>query len=287
MHQLNAFGTALRTWRERLSPADVGMVTGRDRRTPGLRREELAALADVSVDYVTRMEQGRARPSRSVLGSLTRALLLSKDERDHLFRLADQEPPTEDTISDYIPAGVQRLLVRLGDIAIAVFSADWTLISWSPLWGALMGVSPSRAGEHPNLIRMTFLRGDAPSGFGASPIRTVGNPQQDKADLVADLRAATGRYPRDRKLAALIDELMTSDEFADIWSRGAVARHESVRKLVSHELGDIVLDCDTMTVPGADLHVLVYTAVEGSRDAELLEFLRVTRPTSVADHTQG
>jgi transcriptional regulator with XRE-family HTH domain len=283
VNQQNTFGAALRTWRERLSPADVGMVMGRDRRTPGLRREELAALADVSVDYIVRMEQGRARPSRGVLGALTGALLLSKDERDHLFRLAGQESPTDDVISDYIPAGVQRLLLRLGDVAIAVFSADWTLVSWSPLWGALMGVSSSRRQQRPNLLRMTFLRGDQPGGFGENPIRTLGDPQHDKADLVADLRAATGRYPQDPALTALIDDLTTNGEFAGIWRRGAVARHESVRKLVSHPLGDIVLDCDTMTVPGADLRILVYTAAEGSPDAELLEFLRITRPTSVTD----
>nr|WP_274636428.1 helix-turn-helix domain-containing protein [Microbacterium bovistercoris] len=283
MRDPNPIGVALRTWRERLSPADVGMVSGPDRRTPGLRREELAALADVSVDYVVRIEQGRARPSRAVLGTLTRALLLSKQERDHLFRLTGQEPPAGDLVSDYIPAGVQRLLVRLGDVAIAVFSADWNLISWSPLWAALMGFAPSRTQPPPNLLRMTFLRHGKPGGFGEHAIRTVGDPAQDRADLVADLRSATGRYPRDPKLAALIDELLGNDEFAAIWRLGAVARHESVRKRVSHPLGDLVLDCDTITVPGADLHILVYTAAERSPDAELLEFLRVTRLESLTD----
>ncbi|MFC4244503.1 helix-turn-helix domain-containing protein [Gryllotalpicola reticulitermitis] len=287
MRDLGPLGGALRAWRERLTPADVGMITGPDRRTPGLRREELAALADVSVDYVVRLEQGRARPSRAVLGALTRALLLSKDERDHLFRLAGQEPPAADMISDYIPAGVQRLMVRLGDIAIAVFSADWTLVSWSPLWGALMGFPSARTQELPNLIRMTFRGDGVAHGFGDYPIRTVGDPAQDRADLVADLRAATGRYPHDPRLASLIDELLLNEEFAAIWKLGAVARHESVRKHVSHPLGEIVLDCDAITVPGADLHILVYTAAEGTADAQLLEFLRVTRDSSIADRNRG
>ncbi|WP_144714775.1 helix-turn-helix domain-containing protein [Curtobacterium pusillum] len=283
MSETDALGQALRTWRERLSPSSVGMVAGRDRRTPGLRREELAALADVSVDYVVRLEQGRARPSVPVLGALTRALLLSKDERDHLFRLAGHEPPTDAAISHYIPVGVQRMLVRLGDVAIAVFSADWTLISWSPLWAAVMGVPDGPEIDQTNLARMTFLPGDRPIGFGAHPIRTMGDSKQDRANLVADLRWATGKYPRDAELAALIDDLLGNTEFAQTWHSGVVARHGSIRKLVSHPLGEIILDCDTLTVPGADLNILVYTAAEGSPDAELLEFLRITRPTTIAD----
>ncbi|MCU1527345.1 MAG: helix-turn-helix protein, partial [Frondihabitans sp.] len=174
MPDRNPFGTILRAWRQRLLPGDVGMVQGRDRRTPGLRREELAALADISVDYVVRMEQGRAYPSTGVLAALTRALLLSKDERDHLYRLAGQEVPGDGLIPDYIPAGVQRMLLRLGDVAIAVFRADWTLISWSPLWAALMGVASSRSHQETNLLRMTFLKGAGPVGFGDHPIRTLG-----------------------------------------------------------------------------------------------------------------
>lgn len=283
MSEANILGQSLRTWRERLSPADVGMVYGSDRRTPGLRREELAALADVSVDYVVRMEQGRSRPSRAVLSALTRSLRLSRDERDHLFRLAGQEPPAADVISEYIPAGVQRLLVRLGDVAIAVFAADWTLLTWSPLWGALMGISSPRGKQSPNLLRMTFLGGRNAVTFGECAVRTLGDPRQDRADLVADLRAATGRYPRDSKLISLVAELQRNDEFAAVWKRGEVAQHDSIQKVVSHPLGEIVLDCDTMTVPGADLHVLVYTPAESSRDAELLDFIKATRLTTVAD----
>ena len=286
MRELASLGATLRTWRERLTPADVGMVTTALRRTPGLRREELAALADVSVDYVTRLEQGRARPSRAVLGALTRALLLSQDERDHLFRLAGHEPTGSGVISDYIPAGVQRLLTRLGDVPIAVFSADWTLITWSPLWGALMGVSSNA--EPRNLLRITFLGESGGShGFGDHTIRTLGDPLQDRDALVADLRAAAGRYPADPGLSALILDLRRNQEFAAAWNRGTVAHHEAVRKLISHPLGDITLDCDTLTVPGADLHILLYTAAEGSKDAELLRFLQVTRSSPLADRHRG
>jgi hypothetical protein len=179
------------------------------------------------------------------------------------------------------------LLARLGDIAIAVFSADWTLISWSPLWGALMGVSSPRSHPETNLLRMTFLRENEQVGFGAYRVRPFGDQVQERADLVADLRAATGRYPRDRKLSKLVDDLTGNQEFADIWKHGSVARHDSIQKIVSHPLGEILLDCDTMTVPGADLRVLIYTAAEGSHDAELLEFVRVTRLTSLADRNHA
>lgn len=249
------------------------MVSGRDRRTPGLRRGELAALADVSTDYVVRMEQGRARPSPSVLAALARALRLTGDERDHLFRLAGHEAPGDGRVSSVAPAGVQRVLARLGDVAIAVFSADWTLVAWSPLWGALMGVSPSQPPRETNLLRVAFAQGDGPGGFGAHPIRTLGDPRQDRADLVADLRAATGRHPRDPGLASLVEDLLGNEEFAATWRRGEVARHDAVQKLVAHPLGDIVLDCDTLFVPGADLNVLIYTAAEGTPAAELLELL--------------
>src|SRR4051812_4527878 len=110
-------GTLLRAWRDRLSPADVGLRTGSSRRASGLRREELASLAGLSVDYVVRLEQGRARrPSAQVAAALARALQLSDAERDHLFVLADLLPPSPRDVPAHIPQGVQRLVARLGEV---------------------------------------------------------------------------------------------------------------------------------------------------------------------------
>src|SRR5690242_21788604 len=112
-----ALGTTIRAWRDRLTPADVGLPAGRARRAAGLRREELADLAGVSVDYIVRLEQGRATtPSASVVASLARALQLSTAERDHLYRLAHLVPPVDGTIPDHLPPGMQRVPARLGDM---------------------------------------------------------------------------------------------------------------------------------------------------------------------------
>ncbi|MER7805073.1 helix-turn-helix domain-containing protein [Streptomyces parvulus] len=280
-------GSALRAWRQRLSPADVGMVNTHSRRTPGLRREEIAALAGLSVDYIVRLEQGRARPSTQVIDALARSLTLSLEERDHFYSLAGHKPPTPDTVSTFIPPGVQRLLARLSDQALAVFTADWTLITWTPLWAALMGDPSGRAANDMNLLRMIFRREDTNASFGNYPAYVLSETRQYRADLVADLRAAVGRYPHDPELAALVSDLQAqSPEFTELWERGTVARHDSTRKVVHNPVGDITVDCDTLTIPGADLRILTYTAAEGSQDAELLDFLRVTRPTSIKDHTR-
>ncbi|MGN5377283.1 helix-turn-helix domain-containing protein [Streptomyces lasalocidi] len=130
----------IRTWRERLPPSAAGLPVARGRRAAGLRREELADLAGVSVDYVVRLEQGRATtPSVSVAASLARALQLSTAERDHLYRLARLAPPVNGAISDHLPPGVQRVLARLGDVAVAVFAADWQLVWCNRGWAALLG----------------------------------------------------------------------------------------------------------------------------------------------------
>lgn len=118
-------GALLRSWRDRLSPVDVGLRVNDARRTTGLRREELAALAGLSVDYVVRLEQGRARrPSSQVAASLARALQLSDVERDHLFVVAGLLPPSPTEVPTHIPPSVQRLVARLGEIPLAVFTAS-------------------------------------------------------------------------------------------------------------------------------------------------------------------
>jgi len=115
----------IRAWRDRLSPRDVGLHAGSGRRAQGLRREELAALAGLSVDYVVRLEQGRAtHPSGQVVSALGRALQLDDTERDHLHRLAGLLPPGAAEVPRHIPPSVQRLVTRLGETPVAVFSAS-------------------------------------------------------------------------------------------------------------------------------------------------------------------
>ncbi|MFK8907868.1 helix-turn-helix domain-containing protein, partial [Streptomyces sp. YS-3] len=135
-----ALGQALRHWRDRTNPHDVGLPLGGVRRAPGLRREELAQLAGLSVDYVVRLERGRATsPSPQVLASLARALRLTETERDHLYLLAEHAPPTSGQVPAHIPPSVQRLLDQLRATPLSVHDAAWNLISWNPLWAALLG----------------------------------------------------------------------------------------------------------------------------------------------------
>lgn len=268
---------ALRRWRDRLSPLDVGRPARPGRRAAGLRREELAELAGLSVDYVVRLEQGRATsPSAQVVASLARALQLEPTERDHAYRLAGLLPPRDGMIDTHVPAGVQRMLARLGEFPVGVFSVDWTLLFWTPPWAALLGDPSTLTQSERSLVRAVFAKGTGCRGLAAWPV--LHDRDSLTRALVADLRAAQVDYPGDRGLNDLLEELRSSSaEFARLWDEGAVSRHVSARKTIVHpQVGEVTCDCDVLTVPGCDVRLVVYTAAAGSEDAEKLEFLRVT-----------
>jgi transcriptional regulator with XRE-family HTH domain len=269
----------LRAWRDRLSPAAVGLPTQSLRRAPGLRREELAQLSGLSVDYLTRLEQGRARhPSVQVLSSLARALRLDDQERDHLFRLAAQAPPAPGRITRHLTPGVQHLLDRLSDVPVAVIDATWELIAWNPLAAALLGEPAPRPGRERNILWRYFTgeRG-----------RVVREPEHDaafEADAVADLHAALGRHPDDPVLQSLITDLRAaSARFAELWESRPVAVRTASSKTFEHpEVGRITLDCDVLTTQGSDVRIIVYTPRPGSPDADALALLAVIGLQSMA-----
>jgi len=133
-------GSYIQAWRHRLQPVDVGLPAGSSRRTRGLRREELAWLAGISVDYLVRLEQGRATsPSTQVLAALSRALRLTIEERDHLYTVAGQAPPRRSSMPTHVPPSVQRLVDRLADLPVAVYDPAWTIITWNAAWGRAHG----------------------------------------------------------------------------------------------------------------------------------------------------
>ncbi|MFD7933614.1 helix-turn-helix transcriptional regulator [Streptomyces sp. NPDC059755] len=271
----NQLGTALRRWRDRLAPADVGLPAMGRRRAAGLRREELAALAGLSVDYLVRLEQGRAsRPSEQVAAALGRALHLEASERDHLYRLAHLPLPGSGRISTHIPPSVQRLLAALAGQALAVFAADWTLITCTPLWSSLFGEPAPSPADRRNLVLETFL----PEFTSGRLPRSERGREALEAALVADLRTAQGTFPDDPRLRGLIQECTArSPRFAQLWSQGVAGALGHDRKTVSHPaVGDITLDCDILTVPGSDLRIVAYTVAAGTPAAEQLDFLRVT-----------
>ncbi|MGR3875372.1 helix-turn-helix domain-containing protein [Streptomyces graminifolii] len=271
----NQLGTALRRWRDRLAPADVGLPATGGRRAAGLRREELAALAGLSMDYLVRMEQGRAsRPSEQVAAALARALHLEASERDHLYRLAHLPLPGAGRISTHIPPSVQRLLAALTREALGVFAADWTLITCTGLWATLFGEPAQPPADQRNLVLETFF----PELVSGRLPRSEQGREALEAALVADLRTTQGTFPDDPRLRALIQECITrSPRFAQLWSRGVAGSLGHDRKTVAHPaVGDITLDCDILTVPGSDLRIVAYTAAAGTPAAEQLDFLRVT-----------
>jgi len=274
-------GALLRSWRDRLSPADVGTTAFGVRRAAGLRREELAALAGVSVDYVVRLEQGRARtPSAQVVAALARALRLDREERDHLYRLAGLQPPGEALVSTHVPAGVQRMVTRMGDNPIAVFTASWDLLIWSPTWAALFGEPGGRTAWERNLVAQTFHE-DLLAGERIGRAVHADGGAGFRASLVASLRRAQGRHPDDPALRSLITGLRgSSTEFDRLWRTGAVGEHLSQRKVVEHpEVGRLEVDCDVFTVSGSELQIVAMTVAAGSPAAEKLDFLRVTAAT--------
>lgn len=272
-----SLGATIRAWRDRLSPADAGLPAGRSRRAAGLRREELADLAGVSVDYVVRLEQGRASsPSAQVVSALARALRLPVAERDHLYRLAGLQPPPDGMISDHIPPGVQRVLTRLGETPVSVFSADWRLIWWNRSWAALLGDPSPVPPEDRSLVRSRFpVDGSGPL---TAPGRVVAQ-NEDATDraIVADLRRASARYPGDARLAALIRRQLEGNErFAALWHDGAVGTHAEDRKTIRHpDIGDITVDCDVLSDAGTDLKIVIYTAAPGSEDETKLRLAQV------------
>ncbi|MGW0762533.1 helix-turn-helix transcriptional regulator [Streptomyces sp. NPDC002814] len=265
-------GRAMRRWRDRVAPETAGLPAGGQRRAAGLRREELALLAGISVDYVTRLEQGRAvNPSGQIVEALARALRLTGDERTYLFRLAGLVPPGPDTVPAYITPSVQRLLDRLVDTPVGVSDAAMTLLMANPMYAALMGDPSGWRGFERNGVWRNFL---------GAPTRVRHTPDERRAfeiGMVAELRATAGRYPGDRQLRRLIAELRAgSERFAELWDAGVVGRLEASRKTIEHpQVGSLTLDCDLLRVEGNDLHILVYSAEPGTEAAEKLELLSV------------
>jgi transcriptional regulator with XRE-family HTH domain len=270
-------GTMIRTWRDRLPPSAAGLPTARGRRATGLRREELADLAGVSVDYIVRLEQGRATtPSTSVVASLARALQLSTAERDHLYRLAQLVPPMDGAICDHLPPGVQRVLARLGDVAVAVFAADWQLVWWNRGWAALLGDPSASPPRLRNFARDRFPVDSGPVRLAQWPVTEADRDTTDAA-VVSDLRRATGRFPRDSRLTALIRDLNAGNSrFAELWATGEVAAHREDHKTIDHpSVGPVTVDCDVLTDGDAELKIVIMTAAPGSEDETKLRLAAI------------
>ena len=276
------FGRTVRRWRDRVQPTAVGVPVGGRRRAVGLRREELAGLAGISVDYLTRLEQGRATsPSVQVVEALARALRVSDAERDLIFRLAGHATPGHDVVSSRITPSVQRLLDRLANTPVAVFDATWTLIVANGPYDALMGQTTSWRGIERNSVWRHLV------GPGSRAVQTREEQTELETRLVADLRLTAARYPADQRLKQLIRDLVAqSPRFVKLWESGALEPHQDVgrHKVIDHpDVGHIAVDCDTLIVAADDLRIMINTAEPDTEDAERLALAIVLGTQSLVD----
>jgi transcriptional regulator with XRE-family HTH domain len=276
------FGRTVRHWRDRVAPEAVGVPVGRRRRATGLRREELAGLAGISVDYLTRLEQGRATsPSAQVVEALARALRITDAERDLLFRLAGLAAPGPHVVSAHLTPSVQRLLDRLANTPVVVYDATWTLVIANAPYDALMGQTTTWRGIERNSIWRNLL------GPGTRAVHTPEEQARHVALLVADLRMTAARYPADQRVKRLIGELSAqSPRFVELWESGEVEPHHDSgrRKIVDHpDVGLITLDCDTLIVAADDLRITIYTAEPGTEDSERLALAVVLGTQALID----
>lgn len=257
------------SWRSRLSPEDVGMASGSGRKVKGLRRAEVAVLADISTDYLQRLEQGRStRPSRQVLETLSRVFQLNERERSHLFRAAGVSPAARGLVPRYLSPGTLRLMQRLGDVPVGTFDAAWTFITGNRGWDCLFGV-PSQSSDAGMSLNLAWLHFTG----RLTAVSLDGRAQEDfERAIVSDMRVASVAYPADPHLAALVDNLgQVSSVFAQLWAAGELVVHRSDVKAVQHPaVGTISLDCDVLHVPGNDVRLVLYSARLGSRDADKL-----------------
>ncbi|WP_033345902.1 helix-turn-helix transcriptional regulator [Catenuloplanes japonicus] len=264
----------LRTRRERIAPADVGLPAGRRRRTAGLRREEAAQLAYISTEYYTRLEQARgSRPSREVLAGLARALRLTDTERDHLHRLAGVAPAPPHQPSREVRQSLRDLIHRLPHAAATVISASHEIVAWNPLAAALMEDFSATPRRDRNLVRRVFLgpHRDGQRLWGVSDADDFARASAQR------LRSAAARYPDDPELAALVRELRAgSTAFRELWDTHDVRDEPTRRKTFAHPVvGPVTVDCDVLDIADRDQRLVIYTASPGSPDEEALRLLAV------------
>jgi transcriptional regulator with XRE-family HTH domain len=259
----------LRRRRSQLQPADVGLPPGARRRTPGLRRDEVASLAAMSTDYYTRLEQGRGpHPSVPLLSSLARALRMTDDERDHLFHLAGQAPPARNVPTGHVSPGLMYLLDRLTDTpAFVVSDLGVTLVQNAmsiALSGDFTGYSNTERWftEPDGEARRRFPRADWPT---------------HSRTHVADLRATYGRRRGDADVETLVATLLAqSPEFAALWEQHEVGvRRADSKRIIHPEVGVLDLLCEVMTSEVGGQTLVMLFPRPGSAAREQLDLIRV------------
>jgi transcriptional regulator with XRE-family HTH domain len=250
----------LRARRAGLRPRDVGLPDGVRRRTPGLRRQEVAQLAGISVEYYVRLEQGRGpHPSRQVLSALSRALLLSRDEREYLFRIAGEAPPRVEGPSGEVTPGVRYLLDALPETPAYVVDAKYDVLAWNRLATFFISDLSLVPPQQRNMIRWMFRQ--PADDHHWSDEETLAFTRS----TVADLRAAYARYLGDPGIDSLVTELLAlSPRFAEMWAEQHVEARRRIVKRIDHPAGRLEIECQMLHVPDTDQRIIVYCAEPGS-----------------------
>ncbi|MEZ0095939.1 helix-turn-helix transcriptional regulator [Streptacidiphilus sp. EB129] len=262
----------LRRSRDRLTPADVGLPQGARRRTRGLRREEVAQLAGMSVDYYTRLEQQRGpHPSAQLLASLARALRLTDDERDHLFHLVGQAPPRSTSSGGHVRPGLLLILDRLYDTPATVMNDLGDVLARNPMAAALFGDDGGRPAEQRNTVLRWFTDPSAREWFPEADHERLGR------NHVAQLRAVVAARPDDTRASTLVRRLLASSpEFAALWADHDVLVRRADTKTIRHpQVGEIELDCEVLLCGDQQQRLVVFTARPGTVAADRLDLLRV------------
>jgi transcriptional regulator with XRE-family HTH domain len=254
-------GEFLRRRRAAVRPETVGLPAAGLRRVPGLRRDEVAQLAGVSIDYYVRLEQGRERgPSAQVLETLSGALRLDADGRDHLYRLAGLAPLLREPAQD-VDDGLVDLMDAWPDTPALVYNLAYDVLAANPLGEALY--NGFRSGR--NLMHLVFSAPDARDFYADWPAVA--------ANSVAGFRLQHGRSPGDPRLRAVLSDLLsTSAEFTELWSRHDARGKSLELKTFCHpQVGPLTLRAQTFEVRGGSAQELVvYRAEPGSRSARAL-----------------
>jgi transcriptional regulator with XRE-family HTH domain len=246
----------LRARREQLQPADVGLPDSRRRRTPGLRREEVATLAGISIDYLVRLEQGRdTRPSASVIAALAEALRLDHDQHRQFSMLAMVSEsavlcPAAGALTRVVVPTVRALLERLGTTPAFVVGPANDVLAGNRAWGRLVRPLGMLENPEPNLARYVFLHRDVRTVY---PDWTVAADEQ-----VARLRAASVRWGDNERFAKLMDDLRTAPDFVERWSKFATTeRRRGTTRMVHPEFGRLRINYEVLLPAEVDEQRLI------------------------------
>ncbi|WP_437024656.1 helix-turn-helix transcriptional regulator [Streptomyces sp. enrichment culture] len=272
-------GAFLRSQRARIRPADVGLPHGPRRRVPGLRRDEVAQLAGASVDYYNELERGAgSQPSEQMLAALSRALRLTADERDYLYRLADRPVPASGGPASHVHPGMLDLLTRMTSTPAQVITDLHVTLVQNPLAVALLGDQAGLRGARASFVYRWFTEPEARQLYPEAD-----HAHQSRA-FVADLRAAAARRDaRDTEAASMITSLRdSSPEFVALWDDHDVAFRRNDRKRLIHPvLGLVEVNCLNLFSEDGRQRLLWFTPAVGTDSAGLLDLLSVVGTQTV------